>query len=107
MKFLKFIKNFLKHLTETPNALIVDEQTERTSEKIIMEKTTEPVSVIRDWSIERIHLLADGDIKSQFDGVAIAEEFDEWINIDPDQEELTYLAIEPVEWTEDQEIDTM
>ena len=104
MNFLKLIKNFLEHLTKEPSAPIVDEPT---SEKIIMEKTTEPVSIIRDWSIERIHLLADGDIKAQFDAVAISEEFDEWINIDPDQEELTYLAIEPVEWTEDQEIDTM
>lgn len=91
-------------MTKEPSAPIVDEPT---SEKIIMEKTTEPVSIIRDWSIERIHLLADGDIEAQFDAVAISEEFDEWINVDPDQEELTYLAIEPEEWTEDQEIDTM
>ena len=78
-----------------------------TSEKIIMERTTEPVPVIREWSISRIHELADGDIEAQFNAVAIAEEFDEWINIPPDQEELTYLSIEPEEWTEDQEIDTM
>jgi len=79
-----------------------------TSEKIIMEETTtETVPMIRDWSIGRIHELADGDIEAQFDAVAIAEEFDEWINISPDQEELTYLSIEPEEWTEDQEIDTM
>ena len=78
-----------------------------TSEKIIMERTTEPVPVIREWSISRIHELADGDIEAQFDAVAIAEEFDEWINIPPDQEELTYLSIEPEEWTQDQEIDTM
>jgi len=79
-----------------------------TSEKIIMEETTtETVPMIRDWSIGRIHELADGDIEAQFDAVAIAEEFDEWINIPPDQEELTYLSIEPEEWTQDQEIDTM
>jgi len=104
MNFLKLIKNFLEHLTKEPSALIVDEPT---SEKITMEKTIEPVSIIRDWSIERINLLADGGIKSQFDAVAISEEFDEWININPNQEELVYLAIEPMEWTEDQEIDTM
>ena len=72
-----------------------------------MERTTEPVPVIREWSISRIHELADGDIEAQFNAVAIAEEFDEWINIPPDQEELTYLSIEPEEWTQDQEIDTM
>jgi len=79
-----------------------------TSEKIIMEETTtETVPMIRDWSIGRIHELADRDIKAQFDAVAIAEEFDEWINIPPDQKELTYLSIEPEEWTQDQEIDTL
>ena len=78
-----------------------------TSEKIIMERATEPVPVIREWSISRIHELADGDIEAQFNAVAIAEEFDEWINIPPDQEELTYLSIEPEEWTQDQEIDTL
>jgi len=78
-----------------------------TSEKIIMERTTETVPMIRDWSIGRIHELADGDIEAQFNAVSIAEEFDEWINIPPDQEELTYLSIEPEEWTEDQEIDTI
>ena len=72
-----------------------------------MERTTETLPMIRDWSISRIHELADGDIEAQFDAVAIAEEFDEWINIPPDQEELTYLSIEPEEWTQDQEIDTM
>lgn len=65
-----------------------------TSEKIIMEKTIEPVKLIREWSINRIHDLAEGDIESQFDAVAIAEEFDEWINIPPDVEEMTYLALE-------------
>ena len=108
MKFLKWIKNFQKHLTETPNASIIDETTsEKTSERIIMEKTIHPLQYIRDWSIERIHKLAEGDLESQFNAVAIVEEFDEWINFSEDESEIHYLALEPEEWTEDQEIDTI
>ena len=79
--------------TENQHSTIVTSSAD-TSEKIIMEKTIEPVSLIREWSINRIHELAEGDIESQFDAVAIAEEFDEWINIPPDVEELSYLALE-------------
>jgi hypothetical protein len=95
-------------LTQENQHITIVTSSADTSEKIIMERTTtETVPMIRDWSIGRIHELADGDIEAQFDAVAIAEEFDEWINIPPDQEELTYLSIEPEEWTQDQEIDTM
>ena len=66
-----------------------------TSEKIIMEKTIEPLVQIRDWSIDRIHHLAEyGSLDQQFDAVAIAEEFDEWINIPEDVKELDYLCLE-------------
>ena len=72
-----------------------------------MEKTTETLPMIREWSIGRIHELADGDTKAQFDAVAIAEEFDEWINIPHDIDSISYLALEDEEWTEDKEIDTL
>jgi len=65
-----------------------------TSEKIIMEKVIEPLPIIRDWSINRIHELAEGDTESQFNAVSIAEEFDEWINISDDTDEITYLSLE-------------
>ena len=94
-------------LTQENQHITIVTSSADTSEKIIMEQTIEPVPVIREWSISRIHELADGDIEAQFNAVAIAEEFDEWINIPPDQEELTYLSIEPEEWTQDQEIDTL
>lgn len=78
MKFLKWIKNVLEHLTNEPSAPIVNEMT---SEKITMETQIKTVVQIREWSIDRIHELADtGDIEQQFDAVSIAEEFDEWIN---------------------------
>ena len=78
-----------------------------TSERIIMEKTIETLPMIREWSLDRIHQLADGDIEAQFDAVAIAEEFDEWINIPHDLDSISYIALENEEWTEDKEIDTL
>jgi len=93
-------QNNSSRTTSSPNPLTQENQhttivtsSADTSEKIIMEKTIEPVKLIREWSINRIHDLAEGDIESQFDAVAIAEEFDEWINIPPDQEEMTYLVL--------------
>jgi hypothetical protein len=77
-----------------------------TSEKIIMETTIEPVVQIRDWSIDRIHHLADtGNIEQQLNAVAIAEEFDEWINLPEGDNELDYLCLEREEGFGDQEID--
>jgi hypothetical protein len=77
-----------------------------TSEKIIMETTIEPLVQIRDWSIDRIHHLADtGNIEQQLDAVAIAEEFDEWINLPEGENELDYLCLEREEGFGDQEID--
>ena len=53
-----------------------------TSEKTTMKKTIEPVEYIRQWSIDRIHHLADAEtMDGYFDAIAIAEEFDEWINL--------------------------
>lgn len=75
------------------------------TEKIIMETQIEPVVQIREWSIDRIHYLADtGDLEDQFNAIAIAEEFDEWINIPEGVEELDYLCLED-EGFGDQEID--
>ena len=69
-----------------------------TSEKTIMENSIEPIIQVREWSIDRIHHLADtGSLEQQFDAVAIAEEFDEWINIPQDQEEVEYLSLEDLD----------
>ena len=69
-----------------------------TSEKTIMEDSIEPIVQVREWSIDRIHHLADtGSLQQQFDAVAIAEEFDEWINIPQGQEEVEYLSLEDLD----------
>ena len=74
-----------------------------TSEKIIMENSIDPIIQVREWSIDRIHHLADtGSLEQQFDAVSIAEEFDEWINIPEDQMEVEYLSLEELD---DQEAD--
>ena len=78
-----------------------------TSEKITMEKTIEPVAYVRDWSIDRIHELAEGDLKSQFDAVAIAEEFAEWIHLPEGPNHLQCLVIERDTGFGDQEIDIL
>ena len=69
-----------------------------------METQINPVVQIRDWSIDRIDKLAEGDIESQFNAVAIAEEFEEWINIRKEDGELEYLCLEDQGFG-DQEID--
>jgi hypothetical protein len=87
MKFLKLIKNFLEHLTEEPSAPIVDEPT---SEKTIMNATTEDiVSHVRTWSLDRA---ADMNINKE-DARAILAEFYEWI--EPEGDELEIVSLEP------------
>jgi len=77
------------------------------SEKITMEKTIEPVKYAREWSIDRIHKLAEGDIQSQFDAVAIAEEFSEWIHLPEGPNYLQCLVMERPPGFGDQEIDIL
>jgi hypothetical protein len=76
-----------------------------TSEKTTMETQIEPVPYVRDWCIDRIHHLADhGGMEDQLNALAIASEFDEWINIPEGTHELDYLCLEEEGWG-DQEID--
>jgi hypothetical protein len=95
-----------KDLTTERQGTTIATSSTGTSEKIIMETMTEPVVQIRDWSIDRIHHLADaGGVENQFNAVAIAEEFDEWINIPDGARELDYLCLEREDGFGDQEID--
>ena len=92
-----------KHLTTEPQDTIIATSSADISEKTIMEDSIEPIVQVREWSIDRIHHLADtGSLEQQFDAVAIAEEFDEWINIPEDQMEVEYLSLEELD---DQEAD--
>ena len=87
MKFLRWVKNVLEHLTEEPSAPIVEEPA---SEKTTMNTTTEEiVGHLRDWSLERE---ADKSV-SRDDARAIIEEFCEWI--DPEDDEIEIYSFEP------------
>jgi hypothetical protein len=63
---------------------------------------SQSVSQIRDWAIQKIELLHEADRHKN--ARALAAEFDEWINIPDEVEELEYLCLEDQGWT-DQEID--
>jgi hypothetical protein len=86
MKFLRWVKNVLEHLTEEPSAPIVEEPA---TEKITMNTTTEDiVAHVRDWSLERV---ADKSI-SREDARAVLAEFYEWI--DPEDDELEIVSLD-------------
>ena len=94
-----------KHLTTEPQPTTIATSSTGTSEKITMETQIEPVPHVRDWCIDRIHHLADhGGMEDQLNALAIASEFDEWINIPEGVHELDYLCLEEEGWG-DQEID--
>jgi len=75
-----------------------------TSEKIIMETAIEPVVQVRDWAIDRIESLHGQDRHKN--AVALAAEFDEWLDIPEGTQEIDYLCLEDDGWSE-QEVDTL
>ena len=63
-----------------------------------MELAIEPVVHVREWSIDRIHYLSESDIPEDYlDALAIAAEFEEWLNIPEGLNELDYMCIERLE----------
>ena len=94
-----------KHLTQENQHSTIPMSSPDISEKTTMETQIEPVPYVREWCIDRIHHLADhGGVEDQFNAVALAEEFDEWINIPEGTQELDYLCLEEEGWG-DQEVD--
>jgi hypothetical protein len=94
-----------KHLTTEYQPTTIATSSTGTSEKTTMETQIEPVPHVRDWCIDRIHHLADhGGMEDQLNALAIASEFDEWINIPEGTQELDYLCLEEEGWG-DQEVD--
>jgi len=76
-----------------------------TSEKTTMETQieSEPVAKVRKWAVEKIQLLHESDRHKN--AKALLAEFDEWINIPEDVEELEYLCLEERGWTDEEELD--
>ena len=86
----KFLQNRLT--TELPYTTIAT-SSQGTSEKITMKtlKTTEDiVSYIRDWSVDKIE-----EVESIGDKAAIYAEFEEWIELDSDDEDIEIVSLEP------------
>ena len=69
---------------------------------------TEPVEYVRQWSIDRIQVLAEEEtLEGYFDAIAIAEEFDEWLNLPEGPNHLQCLVMERPPGFGDQEIDIL
>jgi hypothetical protein len=64
---------------------------------------SESVTQVREWAMNKINLLHDAD--RHRNAMALAAEFDEWINIPEGVDELDYLCIENDDWTDDEEVD--
>jgi len=80
-------------LTTEHQSTIIATSSQDISEKITMEKTSDDLVVeAREWSIDKIN----SDIPME-NVKAIYEEFQEWIDVDEDVEELEILSLEPLE----------
>jgi len=68
-----------------------------------METRIDPVNHVRDWAMDKIELLHEADRHKN--AKALLAEFDEWINLPEDEDEITYLCLENDDWSDEQEID--
>jgi hypothetical protein len=81
------------NLTTEHQSTIIATSSQDISEKIIMEKTSDDLVVeAREWSMNKIN----SDIPME-NVKAIYEEFQEWIDIDEDDEDLEILSLEPID----------
>ena len=84
----------------SPNNLTMEHQSitiatsfQDTSEKIIMEKTSEDLVVqARQWAMSKVEEVESIGAKD-----AIYKEFEEWIEVDENDEDLEILSLEPIE----------
>lgn len=117
MKFFKALFKLIDNLSKEDRKVIVtenysevkepemeiedQEQEEGQEEQLVIHN--EGLSDIRDWAIRKIELLHEAD--RHRNARALAAEFDEWINIPDDVDEIDYISIENKDWTDEQEID--
>ena len=79
------------NLTMEHQSTIIAISSQDTSEKITSEEI-EPVAQIREWAIERLKSAESIGAKD-----AIYKEFEEWIEIDDNDEDMELLVLEPIE----------
>ena len=81
------------NLTTEHQSTIIATSSQDISEKITMEKTSDDLVVdARNWSMNKIN----SDIPME-NVKAIYEEFQEWIDLDEDDEDLEILSLEPLD----------
>lgn len=87
------------HLTEKSQHTTIVTSSQGTTEKIIMEKTTEDiVAHVREWAIDRVGDLHEEvyknqkDMRNLDDACAVYQEFAEWI--EPETQELDIISLE-------------
>ena len=81
------------NLTMEHRSTTIVTSSQDTSEKITMEPTTDDiVAGIREWSMERLEKAESIGAKD-----AIYKEFEEWIEIDDNDEDIDLLVLEPLE----------
>jgi hypothetical protein len=100
MKFFIALKKLYNYLTEEETPVVYEETTEK---QTMIEIKNPYVNQVKEWAVKKIDFLHEADRHKN--AKALASEFDEWINIPEDTEELDYLCIEDNNWTNEQEID--
>jgi hypothetical protein len=100
MKFFRALKKLYNYLTEEETPVVYEETTEK---QTMIEIKNPYVLQVKEWAVKKIDLLHEADRHKN--AKALAAEFDEWINIPKDTENLEYLCLEDDEWTNEQEID--
>jgi len=80
------------NLTTAHQSTIIATSSQGTSEKITMEMTTdEMVAYTREWAINKLE-----ESKSIGAKDAIYKEFEEWIEVEDDDEDIELLVLEPI-----------
>jgi hypothetical protein len=102
MKFFRALKKLYNYLTEEETSVVYEETTE---EQTMIEIKNPYVLQVKEWAVKKIDLLHEADRHKN--AKALAAEFDEWINIPEDTENLEYLCLEDDEWTDEQEVDVI
>lgn len=103
MKFFSALKKLYNYLTEEETPVVYEELQETTEEQTMLEIKNPYVLQVKEWAVKKIDLLHEADRHKN--AKALAAEFDEWINIPEDTENLEYLCLEDDEWTDEQEVD--
>jgi hypothetical protein len=105
MKFFNALKKLYNYLTEEETPVVYEEPQENTEEQTMIEIKNPYVLQVKEWAVKKIDLLHEADRHKN--AKALAAEFDEWINIPEDTENLEYLCLEDDEWTDEQEVDVI